>query len=186
MKSILIVLMFVAFSFSVDMNYNGYGDTSLISNFKADSLKYGKIRTLSQYENVVIDVWVNDTSSAGYASDSIGFYWGYQTGHPFRDGSGTICTLWTRPRVMVDSFVMSSAIKKDTFTIADSNYTYYTFYNVVDTSKTDFARQSKLIVPQWDVFYRTWFKGKASNKKIRFLSIRDIAYRRLASKADRP
>lgn len=181
------IIVFIALAFFVvnaerygDLNWTGYGDTCTITAFRADSLKYSRARALSAYENLRIDVWAQDTSSAGYASDSISFTWGIQVGHAY-DSVGTRCTLWLRPRMLADSFRLATAIKKDTFTIVDTNGLFWVYKNVVDTSKTDYARQSANLTPNWDVLFRTWYKGATGNKINRFLVVKDVVLRRKAA-----
>lgn len=184
MKKIIVFIAFAVLSVSAerygDLNWTGYGDTCTITAFRADSLKYSRARALSAYENLRIDVWAQDTSSAGYASDSISFTWGIQMGHAY-DSQAVRCTLWVQPRVCADSFRLSSAIKKDTFAVIDTNGSYYVFKNIVDTSKSDYARQSCSLTPNWDVLFRTWYKGATGNKKNRFLVVKDVVLRRKAA-----
>lgn len=179
MKTILIVLCIIGVAVSENYNWIGYGDTTILKSFKADSLKYGKTRLLGTYANMRVDVWANDTSSAGYASDSIAFMWGVQVGHPFKNSSGTLCTLWSKQKLLVDTFMLSSGIVTDTFVVQGLNGTYNMLRNVIDTSRTDFMRQTDGVIPEWDVFVRTWYKGIAGNEKGSMLSIRDMVYRRL-------
>lgn len=183
-KFFLIVLSLTCMLFpDASDNSTGYTDTASIGGFKADSLKYGSVYKLGLYEDLDVDVFANDTSAAGYASDSVSFTWGIQTGHYYLSASGEVKIKWNL-RIQVDSFHIASAIKKDTFAVVDTNFDWYYIKNIVDTTTDSyFAIQSDLVVPRWDVLFRTWYKGATGNKKGRFISLRELVIRRLESKS---
>lgn len=143
-------------------NYWGWGDTSQIAEFAADSLKYSRTFTLGDPDGLRLIVMCDDTASAGFASDSVAFYFGYQTGCPMLDSSGSVDTLWDVPIILdtieIDSFGVyksGTSSAAGVPTIAKNN---------VDTLQIDgFAVKSMRFQPYYDVLIRYYFKGLTGN-----------------------
>lgn len=182
MKSFIALLLLVGVAFGqLDYNWNGWGDSSNIASFKADSLKYSKIFNLSGMENMRLDCYAADTGVAGFASDSMAFQWGIQTGHLSCFSTTSTVTasaakiVWALPMV-IDSFCMSVAstaaatLKLDTlsgqYIIAGGPLSY------IDTSKiSGWAYQTRQPPAEWDQVFRFWAKGGTANNKSGFLKL---------------
>jgi hypothetical protein len=164
------VLLFVFCMFSLsnawlNENYTGYGDTSQIANFKADSIKYTKVFNYSGYYNIRADILVNDTGTAKFGADSIALIWGIQTGHPILDSAKARDTAWSKELYICDTLVRSSATYRDTMILIALDGTYENKRNVADTSSVKgFIKQSKAPSIEWDVLYRGFAKGLTGNR----------------------
>jgi glycosidase len=71
MKRVAFLMLLLVGVLHAAENWNGWLDTSNIDGFRVDSLKYSKAWDLGRYENVAVVVKANDSSSAGFSSDSI-------------------------------------------------------------------------------------------------------------------
>lgn len=150
-------------------NYNGLGDTAyILDTLQTDTLKYTKVFLLSANENLRVIIKTDDTSTAGFASDSIAFDFGYQTGEVVYNSAGTRDTAWD-DRMQIDSMVGDSfGVANVGTTDADAVLTRY--YGGVDTSSVSgFAIKSRLIVPEWGTLIRFWAKGRPTNRKGKIL-----------------
>lgn len=175
--AVLLLAASVALAGRTD-NWNGYGDTAQINNFKADSLKYTAAFSLSGFENLRVDVFFDDTSSAGFASDSAAFIWGIQTGHLSKTSAGTVDTLWNTIRLVADT-ALGDTLNSLNVVFAPSEVsiaadgTYDDAFRVVDTSTiSGWAYQTKDIVPGWDQIFRGWVKGITGNKIGSFVKVK--------------
>jgi hypothetical protein len=180
-KVLLAVALLAGVVFGQTENYSGMNDTAVIATFKADSLKTSKAYTLSQFENLRVDVLVSDTSAAGFASDSVKLYWGIQTGRICWNSSGTRDTAWSNERITLDTLDMltttNAALK---YNAMDNTGAYTNTLKAHDTlSVSGFAVQSRNISPEWDVLFRCWVKGLTGNKVGRFLVFRFNVVRRI-------
>ena len=183
MKQILIVLMLACLGFSQTLNWTGYGDTSNIANFRADSTKYSKAFPLSQWENLRLDVIFDDTTAAGRGSDSVKFYYWIEYGHLALTLANKVDTIWnTQDPVVVDTV---DALTADNFkavsrVLADDG-TYDYPLKTIDT--ISFAAgggsvQSRNFPQDWDMFFRVGFKGVTGNNKDAMLKLRANVIRR--------
>ena len=183
MKQILIVLMLACLGFSQTLNWTGYGDTSNIANFRADSTKYSKAFPLSQWENLRLDVIFDDTTEAGRGSDSVKFYYWIEYGHLALTLANKVDTIWnTQDPVVVDTV---DALTADNFTavsrVLANDGTYDYPLKTIDT--LSFAEgggsvQSRNFPQDWDVFFRVGFKGVTGNNKDAMLKLRVSVVRR--------
>lgn len=186
MKTLIVglVALCVAAAFAQTDNYNGWKDTSQIATFKADSLKYSKVFLLSQNENLRVDILANDTSSAGFKSDSMKLYWGIQLGHPTLNGTaGSIDTFWSPEHIMADTFDLTTTTNAAVaYRGIDSTGAYTNRPFLHDTlSVSGYAVQSRNIRPDWDVFFRVWIKGLTKNNVKEFVLARVAVYRRIGT-----
>lgn len=156
------------FAFSVcfgAQNWNSAADTAMVNDTITNAeVVYTKAFNLSDYEDVRAIMMVDDTTAAGFASDSVNFIWGYQTGNQVINASGAFDTIWDA-RVTIDTVATASfgtwAIEG---TIGPSGALTRSESKVVDTTMvTGYAVQSKIFVPQWDMFNRYWIQGVTGN-----------------------
>jgi hypothetical protein len=182
-KWILGILLFVSVSFSQTENWSGLKEVWNVPTFKADSARYSQTFQMSQYENLRITALADDTSEAGFASDSIAFFYWIETGHPVYNANGKLDTTWMRTSpILIDTFKIDSANCAITYrTLEDEG-----FYNIprkkIDTLMvTGFSAQSRNVTPEWDVFYRIGVKGIAGNKVASFIKLRFYSIRRTFS-----
>lgn len=179
MKAFVIVISLLLTSLGLTYgeayNYNGFlSDTSKITDFRADSLKYSKTFLLSQYENTRIRVVFNDSSSAGYASDSVKFYYFVQFGSPILNASGKLDTAWNNNPIIIDTVDMLTAgnfVQQYSSLLNDGTFTEA--MKVIDTVyTTGYATNSHCFPLFWDVFCRVGVKGLTGNNKDSFIKLR--------------
>lgn len=168
MRAFLVLLVAACAALgNLSENYTGYGDVAhldTVDAFNADSLAYTKAFKLSAYEDVRIDILVDDTTNAGFDGDSCHFEWGIQTGHLVKNASGTVDTLWNPVHVVVDTVNTVSWTVGPQYTDIEADGTYDDVFGVMDTSEvTGFAVQSRSPVVAWDVLFRVYLRGLASN-----------------------
>jgi hypothetical protein len=140
------VLCLVVVGFSQE-NWTGYRDTSAIHGFKADTTCRSKVFPLSVYEHTTVAVFFNDTTAAGFASDSAVFSYGYELGIPCLRTTGVVDTAWS-PTVYVASLT-AAAIGLTTSGTADSTLTTTRINAWADTTQvTGWAYTFTQIVPE--------------------------------------
>lgn len=173
-QTVLLILCIFSLSQAwLSENYTGYGDTSQIANFKADSIKYSRVFSYSGYYNIRADLLVNDTAAAKFGSDSIALVWGIQTGHPILDSAKARDTAWSKELYILDTLVRSSATFRDTMILIGLDGAYSNVRNIADTvSVRGFIKQSKAPSIEWDVLYRGFVKGLTGNRKGKPLMVR--------------
>jgi hypothetical protein len=183
MKQILIVLMLACLGFSQTLNWTGYGDTSNIANFRADSTKYSKAFPLSQWENLRLDVIFDDTTAAGRGSDSVKFYYFLEYGHLALTMANVVDTVWSQkdPLVVdtVDALTAANFTAVSRILQNDGTYTYP--LKTIDTLSFAIgggSLQSRNFPQDWDVFFRVGFKGVTGNNKDAMLKLRASVVRR--------
>lgn len=160
----------------------GYKDTVRIPTFKADSLRFTAAWPLSMFEHCRFVVAANDTQSAGFASDSVKFRWGYQTGTIMLNASGNRDTVWDGNAIVVDTFDMSDSASRNIAYVAQDGLMAYTrtLKRIDTTSVTGYAVQTRVIQPEWDVLVRLWFKGLTGNNVGAFNVLMATMIRRVA------
>jgi hypothetical protein len=150
-------------------NWDGLYDTSGISTFKADSLKFSRVYNLTDFENRVGIIQINDTTSAGYKVDSVKAETGYRLGLIVLNGNGALDTTWGELRA------------KDTINLLDSTKAIANANRYSDTGSvlglydtlnvTGFACQ-RIQFPSgidWSVCIQFYIKGLTGNKKGQFI-----------------
>lgn len=175
---VLAVLVFLGSASGLDkrtfttktQNWNGYGDTSGVTDFDTDSLKYSKWYDLGRFEDIGCALKVDDSGSAGFGSDSIVIAWGYQLGIPIYDSAGTKDTLaWIR--VELDSMLTDSLGKMKGASV-DSAGNLVRFMQDVDTaSVSGWAVQWSWFVPEWAPLIRYYAQGGTGNNKSEALEL---------------
>lgn len=156
------------------LNYTGFGDTTQIHSFKADSLKYSGVFRLSAFENISFQVLVNDTSRAGFQGDSVNFFYFLERGLLTINKLGKPDTIWSPVPIIIDSvnmLVAGNFARSFSVVGTDGNYTEV-LKELDTTSVTGYAVNERVITPAWAVLGRVGFKGLTGNKTGRFLDLR--------------
>jgi hypothetical protein len=161
-------LIFVAILWAVLVfageNWNGAKDTCIFGACSASvGPQYSKPFNMFEFgPHMRLAAMVNDTNSAGYASDSVAVQWGYRPFSRCYNTSNALDTCYG-PAVIVDTLLTADfGVNTDT------------------THCTGFAVQSVNIgSPSWDAFYQVWVKGLTGNRtvtplRLRFTIIRDL------------
>lgn len=177
MKVFTLLLIIACFAMAEKSdNWTGWKDTAWIDSFSGTILKYSKkSMSLTDYDMVRLIAEVADTTTAGFASDSVAFQWGYQTFSLCYDSGLTanpdIDTCFS-PRVVVDTIKTAYYGSLSTIYTLDANGIAASPMRQVDTTGTPgFAVQSRTFAPEWDTFYRIWVKGLTGNKTGRYLKL---------------
>jgi hypothetical protein len=165
-------------------NTTGYRDTVLVNGFQGTGTGSTKAMELSQYENMRLSALANDTSAAGYASDSIKFRWGMQFGVPIMNSSGKLDTTW-QEKIEIDTFDIKTAVNlvAPTYTI-DSLGNFKICKKFIDTTNvTGYAVQSRdILLPPWSPIFRFWYIGLTGNKvSISYVKLMFAITRRISS-----
>ena len=177
MKVILSVMLLVTMSFGwLSENYTGYGDTSVITGFKADSLKFSRIFRHGAYQNLRVDIMAADTSTAGFHADSLDFVWGLQTGHPVYNASGVLDTSWNEELMILDTLsrwdTLYSPAGIGSYIVYGTDGTFSNTRKLKDTtSVTGFIKQTSNPSIEWDVLVRGFAKGASGNDVGSFLKV---------------
>lgn len=160
-----IAVLFLAGSGYSAPNATGWGDAHRITAICTTGvIAYTKVYPLSDYEDMRVIVKVNDSTAAGFGSDSVSFIFGYQTGIEVLNGSGLRDTCWD-DRINIDTLTRSGFGIVGSGT-TNSDGTVNRVWAGSDTlSVTGFATKSRWIVPEWDGLVRLWVQGLAANKK---------------------
>lgn len=176
-RSFLFVILAAALvSAAPTLNWTGYGTdtyTDITDSLGASQVKYSDVYQLSSFEDSRIVLCVDDTSSAGFASDSIVIEWGYQTGSVVLNSSDALDTLWD-DRIVMDTISTDSAgIARTGIASADGSLTRYWEQHSDTSSVSGYMCQSRWFVPEWDILVRFWVNGLTGNElgstqKIRF------------------
>ncbi|HET8685712.1 MAG TPA: hypothetical protein VFM18_03485 [Methanosarcina sp.] len=141
-----------------------------IYDFKADSLKSTDPFPLGDNEGLCVTIYANDTSAAGYASDSIVAYWGLQYGRITTNYLDQKDTLWVEPTKVIDTFRMATANIKaaNTFSTTDT----LDPLAICTTHVSGLAYQSRIIQPYRYPVARIRIKGNTGNELTSFLRLR--------------
>lgn len=163
-KLIVSILLFV---FAASAQHNIKQTLFKINDFKADSLKYTPVFNLSDYENIKLSLRINDTSAAGFASDSVNCYWGIQYGEVTVNYADVKDTEWVNPMFVVDSCRFDAA----NFVTSTSTSTSDTLdpLAICTTYVSGLAIQSRMYQPYRMPIARLWIKGVTGNELTSFL-----------------
>lgn len=159
-------------------NTNSWLDTSWITGINADSVRYTEWRPLSKFEDILLQLAVDDTGEAGYADDSVYLTWSYQVGMVSVDSSGDTAIV-PGLEVLIDS-VNSAHFGTRTVGYTDSLGLPNISLLGVDTLALDgWAIMQRAVVPFWAPFWRQKVAGVTGNNvsdpvKIRFQESRRI------------
>lgn len=174
--SIVLLIVAIAYSGWFGENYQGYGDTSVVQKFKADSLKYTRIFSGYSYKDLRIDVMASDTSTAGFSADSLNFAWGVQTGHPVYNASGLRDTAWNSMLIVLDTCEQLDSLYTPacagSYVVMSTTGTYTKTRRLKDTlSVTGFTKMTAQPDIDYDIFIRGFVKGLTGNDKGSFLKL---------------
>lgn len=166
-RSFLSVLL-AAFCLSAAPGYNWTGYGSDMYDDITDSLGAGQVLystpfLLSAYEDARIILCVDDTSSAGFASDSVVIEWGYQTGSIVLNSSEEIDTLWD-DRMIVDTMSAAGYGGPSTGTVSSDGSLTRSWGGGDTTQVSGYACMSRWFIPEWDVLVRFWVNGLTGNE----------------------
>ncbi len=157
----------------------GYQNLDTLESFNADSMVYTKWFNMSGLSYMRVDMYCRDTSTAGFADDSINFKWGVQTGHLTLNADGDRDTLANKALLLCDSMNMYSATFLDQEYDIIAGSAYDQIGNIVDTlSVSGFCSQSHNPSPEYDVYIRGWAKGGTGNETVSFLDLRFLIIQR--------
>jgi hypothetical protein len=186
MKQLLLLLMVVSCIFAKRNDSNlstGWENLDTILSFNADSLKYTGVYNLSGYQNLRVDVYTRDTSTAGYSADSVNFAWGLQTGHETINSSGNRDTVWTPLKYICDTLSRYDSLYSDSsasYVEVGLDGTYNNIKRLKDTlSVTGYIVQTTNFSPMWDVLMRGWVQGLAGNDVGSMLDVKMLFLQRV-------
>lgn len=164
--SIIVILLLFVTSIKAD-SYNWKTTIFKFKTFRADSTKYTPAFNLSDNENFFVIARVNDTTQAGYASDSVNFYYGIQYGRITVDYNGAKDTSWSNPWIVIDTVRFAAA----NFKTPTSNSTVDTLQPLaIDTGDVSgLAENIRSIQPYRYQLARIVTVGVTGNKKAAFL-----------------
>ena len=147
-----------------------------ITNFRADSTWTSPWSSLTDYENTDVTVLINDTSSAGYTSDSIAAKYSVQYGAPYRDYLGTPTTVHRGPPHFLDSIRATSGrwVTNSTWLTYDS----FPETQLDTTTGLGYALNLKYIQPYVNPNFRIILAGLTGTKKASFLRVRVVITQR--------
>lgn len=133
---------------------------------KYDTVKFSNVFKLTAGENIRVILKANDTTTARFASDSLGIRWGYQTLCPCYNSSGVADTCVDQ-LIKLDSLVPAGFGDNSTVIgTTDADFTITRSMGIGDTVKCGgYVTQTKAFQPEWDVYVRFWVRGIANNKK---------------------
>ena len=166
-------------------NWSGWYHRDTVESFRADSVWLSSVMPLARYEASVVTVMLDDTGSAGAASDSIVVEWGIQTGHEVLDSADGRDTLWGQFILVMDTCDAGGTVgPSDAVVGADGSYSHVT--KTIDTSSVaGYICQSRQIVPNSDQFLRVRLEGLTGNNGDSFLVGRVQVSSRVAQKVSR-
>lgn len=172
MKKILLLIsiLILCIGLKAQPPFNTITKQTKIYDFKADSLKSTDLFYLGDNEGLQVTVFANDTSAAGYASDSINAYWGLQYGRITTNYLDQKDTLWIEPMTVIDTFRMAAANIKtaNSFTTTDT----LNPLAICTTYVSGLAYQSRNIQPYRYPIARIRIKGVTGNELTSFLRLR--------------
>jgi hypothetical protein len=161
--AILILILFNALVFS-QPNYSGYKDTVAVADFQGTGTGTTRAFVLN-YKKLRVSALADDTAETGYASDSIQFQWGIQTGNVLLNSSGKRDTTW-QEKLVVDTFDILTAANLVAPTYLIDTVGLENMYDLfIDTiGITGFAAQDVLIKHPLSPIFRFWYLGLDGNR----------------------
>lgn len=152
-----------------------------LSSFRADSTWRGEWRSLTDGENANVTLLLNDTSTSGYASDSIAAKIAVEYGSYYNNYYGLSTIVAIGPPVFVDSVRTSSG----RFTTNTTWRGYDSFpETMLDTNANiGYAFNVRYLQPYVNAMWRPIVTGLTGNKKSSFLRARVVTTQRKYSLA---
>lgn len=175
----LLAIMTPIINAETSTNWAGYGDTCTLPSLTGTATVYSTNSwSMTDYNGIRLVFMANDTSSAGFASDSIAVRWGYQSFCFCQNSAGAMDTCLS-PRVVVDTMKTCSLGVMAVSTL-DGNSIAKAIGMQSDTAFcTGFATQSRAVFPEWNMNYRLWAQGITGNKLGKPLKIKMANVRRV-------
>jgi hypothetical protein len=177
MKPFLIVLLLISCIFArreqPSLN-TGWRNYDTITEFGADSIKYtSRAYNFSGLRYLRVDLFVDDSSTAGLGLDTTALLFGVQTGHVTIDSAGLPDTAWSLEQLVIDTLdIANGTIGAQRIEIG-TNGTYTTLKNIIDTvSVVGWAYQTSNIAIPFDGLVRGFVEGITGNKVHGFLEVR--------------
>lgn len=164
------LLLAIIVSVALSQPYNTKTYVTKIKDFRADSLKFTDPFPLGDNEGLGVTVYANDTSAAGFASDSIVAYWGLQYGRITTNYLDQADTMWVEPTKVIDTFRLATANIKtsNSFTTVDT----LDPLAICTTHVSGLAYQSRIIQPYRYPIARIKIKGATGNELTSFLRLK--------------
>ncbi len=170
----LLVALFASLSFSqVNSNWRGYGDTAQIAGFQGTGTVTSKAFNFTLGEQAKLIAMANDSASAGFASDAVKFFWGFQIGDIVINSSGKADTTW-QGKTTVDTFDVTTAGNMVVpINVMGADGTYNTGLKFIDTlNVTGYAVQSRNVAADWGNLIRFWATGLSGNQPTTYVLLR--------------
>jgi hypothetical protein len=152
----------------------GWRNYDTITEFGADSLKYtSRSYNFSGLRYLRVDIFVDDSSTAGLTVDTAALVWGVQTGHETIDSAGTTDTVWSTEQLILDTLDMPNGVFTIPRILIDSTGTYNSNRKITDTSSVaGWAYQTRNIAIPFDGIIRGFVEGITGNKTHGYLEVR--------------
>ena len=181
---ILIILSIIVFSvFGRSYNRTGLNeDTAYVHGLKYDSTVYTKWFELSDKEDISVIVKVDDSSSAGFSSDSVNFMVFYEIADPTYDTGYSESSERKASDVPIVLDTLTTAGLGDrasTYGTEDSLGIIHKATGWLDTTNVPgWAYWRRTFYPQWGVFIRFGFTGLTGHCNTATPMVVDINRRR--------
>jgi len=169
MRRFLVLLVLIVGVVVGQENWNGFSDTARINGFDSLEIKRSKAFTLTRYEDIALVVKCDDTSEAGFKSDSVAAAYGYQLGYPVINSSGARDTAWWPgdTGIVLDTLDVtdSAGTCSNGYSSANGDVTDY-LGNVDTTNVSGYAVQVSWFIPKWAPIIRFFVVGNAGNRTV--------------------
>ncbi len=173
MKSFALLLLIACWGISAQTSKNkkvtnrtDWLDTSIVSTtLDSAEIIYSDVFNLTNFEDCRIMLKVDDTSSAGFANDSIALILGYQTGSFTLNSSSTRDTSWDYEAAL--DTMLSANLGSKPRAATDSVGILYRSSGMIDTSSVSgYAIMQVWFIPEWNEVIRYFVEGyDGSNEK---------------------
>ncbi|RPJ55950.1 MAG: hypothetical protein EHM12_11320 [Dehalococcoidia bacterium] len=160
-KLLLIFLVFVCLAQSTNkkiMNWKGWGDTVSIRQIQDTGVfYYSRALSITDGEDFTLMCKCNDTTSAGFASDSLNFMWGYQLGNPSLTSTGVVDTVWSKSDCFIVDTITTDSLGTGRIGYTSPGGAINRYYRGIDTSSiSGYAIQDRWVVSEWKPLIRFW------------------------------
>jgi len=149
-----------------------------VTNFRADSTYTSAWASMIDYENVDVTVLINDTTSAGYTSDSIAVKYAIQYGSPYKNYLGVVTTAHIGPPHFLDSLRATSGRWVTNSTWLGFGVDSFPETQLDTTVDLGYALNKKYLQPYVNPMFRIILIGLTGNNKDAFLRVRIVITQR--------
>jgi hypothetical protein len=158
---LFLVVLAVAVSAQVSLNFRGYADTSRFTTWCKDSLHVTAPFKLFETTSACVLIFVfDDTIHAARKADSVHAELGYETGNPIINLSGTIDTVWSAKEALDTINTVEGIAKMYNPALCGIEYSRGAIDTTVGTSQ---SAAWNTFTPMWGPYIRFYAKGLASN-----------------------